>query len=337
MADVQLIPATDDRAWSAALSGVAHAFQHTAAYMRAVCSTSGEQGFLCVLPVGSTRLLCPLLERPFGDRLDVATPSGVAGFVGDAPWGSCAPQWRALGRARGWVSAYVGLHPLFSPCDIHRQATANGRAVYALRLGLGPDELLRRMSERRRSALRSWETRAARLVHDREAIASYLVAEYPRFMRAVGVSKPEFGADALRQLCRTDACLVVGRLGYRGQVEAAGVFGVTPHGAEWLISLRSPGVRDWVTDVVWYGATALADRGVQFLHIGGGVTDGDGIARAKRSFSPETFPLRSLRCVFMPESYAELCRRAVAGQPDTSGYFPAYRAASARARAFGPP
>ena len=118
MAHQELIPLEAREAWEEALHGIPHGFHHTWEYAWAMRLTTGHTTLLYLWTEGEARLACPLIERPFGAYVDVATPSGLSGFVGSACWSRVAPRWNELARARGYVSGYLGLHPLFEPSGI---------------------------------------------------------------------------------------------------------------------------------------------------------------------------------------------------------------------------
>ena len=324
MARGELIPLDNREAWAKALSGIPHAFQHTAEYSHAMRLTSGYETFLYSFRDGATRLACPLVERDFRGYVDVATPSGLSGFVGTGSWADCACDWDELARERGWVTAYVGLHPMFEPPGFG-PATHNGNSIYVLRIDRGRDELLRRMDRNRRRELRGWDIRARDFVHDRAAISEFLVGSYGPFMKAIGARDPHLSPRTLDSLCRSELCLVVGAE-HGGRLNAVFLFGKTAFGGESVISVATPEGRAHTTDLLWYGIMTLMAQGIPLLNLGGGVSEGDDIAKAKQRLRPERLPLRSLRQTFRNDTYDELCRLAGVDSGAVQSYFPAYRA-----------
>ena len=228
----------DRDAWTDALTGIPHAFQHSAEFAHAMQITSGHETFLYSFRDGDTRLACPLIERGSLGFVDVATPSGLAGFVGNGSWECCAEDWQALANARGWVTSYVGLHPAFEPPGLERYARANDNSIYVLEIERGREELLRRADSNRRRELRGWEARAESLVHDRTAISAFLVSNYERFMRSVDARDPYLSAQTLGLLCHSETCIVVGT-GSPSDLESAYLFGTSPYGGESLINVSS--------------------------------------------------------------------------------------------------
>ena len=72
------------------------------------------------------------------------------------------------------------------------------------------------------------------------------------------------------------------------------------------------------------------------LNLGGGAREDDDVAKAKQRWRPKRLPMRSLRQVFRPDAYTELCRRANVNPAIEHGYFPAYRSPGAVEAGSGP-
>ena len=322
MAQLDLIPLAAAEAWNDALNGIPHGFHHTHDFAYAMHLTTGYPTFLLSVRDGETRMACPLVEREFAGHVDVATPSGLSGFVGTAAWSWFAPHWSDFVRERGYVSGYIGLNPLFEPADLGPQ-THSHNTIYVLRLELGPEALMGRMDRNRRRELRGWNARAPDFMLDRGAISEFLADNYEPFMRRVQARPPHLTREAIDCLCRSENCLVVGTGPSLG-LDSAFVFGTTPYAGDCLINVATGAGRARTTDLLWYGVGALVDRKVPVLNLGGGAREGDDIARAKQRFRPERLSLRSLREVYRPDDYAELCRLADV-ELAANQYFPAYR------------
>ena len=147
-------------------------------------------------------------------------------------------------------------------------------------------------------------------------------------MSRVQARSPVLSEGALNLLCRSDSCIAVATRGAAG-LDAAALFGATRSAGEFLINVATADGRQRTADLIWYGISALIDRGIPQLNLGGGVSEGDSLAGAKQRYRPQRLPLRSLRQVYRPDTYAELCRDSGVSEtvPD---YFPAYRAPAVR-------
>lgn len=76
--------------------------------------------------------------------------------------------------------------------------------------------------------------------------------------------------------------------------------------------------------VLWTVAERSADLGAAVLHLGGGVTRGDGLESFKASFGPHRYTYRTTGVVIDHAAYAALARERRGGAQD-DGFFPAYR------------
>ncbi|HEX2644425.1 MAG TPA: hypothetical protein VHU81_15625, partial [Thermoanaerobaculia bacterium] len=117
--------------------------------------------------------------------------------------------------------------------------------------------------------------------------------------------------------------LLLGVAGPDG-IEAVSVFGWTPYLADFLHNVSRPGGERHSAPLIWQAARLLHARRIPFLCLGGGIREGDGVARFKERFGGERRPLAALRQVYDRERYAELCRLAGV-DPEAEGYFPPYR------------
>ncbi len=72
---------------------------------------------------------------------------------------------------------------------------------------------------------------------------------------------------------------------------------------------------------------ALA-KGCQYLHLGGGLRNDDGLLAYKKSYGGPTFSYSAISLICIPTVYAELqaLRDASSSGVPRAGYFPAYRA-----------
>ena len=322
----ELIPldARDD--WEHHLEGLPHGFHHTWDHAYAMHLSSGDPTFLYSFREGATRVVCPLVERRFGDYVDIATPSGLGGFTGTNVSSSFARHWLDFTSERQYVSGYIALHPLFAPPPLTENA-ATRNTLYVLDLTAGCEALSKQMDRNRRRQLRGWEQRAAEFTTDRGAIADFLAAHYEPFMRGVNSRELLLTTNALRFLCGSERCLVVGAPS-RHELEAVYLFGATPFGGECLVNVATSSGRSHATDLLWWGIRTLGPMGVPALNLGGGVTEDDAIARSKQRFRARRLPLKVLREVYREDVYAKLCRDAGVEASRTADYFPAYRAAT---------
>jgi hypothetical protein len=279
------------------------------------------------------RVVCPVSERDFGGRTDVVTPYGFGGFAGTVPRDRLAEGWAAFARSRGWVCGYLALNPVFhdgggfAPGEVHVH-----NRLYVMDLRGTDAELWARLSQNRRRQLRDWASVERGLVHDHGALTAFLLAEYAAFFARKGAGPAtDFTMRSMAAFAALDGVFMVGAAS-AGEVESVAVFGHTPHAADYLFGVSVPGAEHHSAHLIWAGVQRLRRLGIPSLNLGGGVRAGDRLAEFKRRFGAAQMPLRSLKQVYDPEAYAELCRRAGVS-PDRGGWFPPYRATAPAARA----
>lgn len=81
--------------------------------------------------------------------------------------------------------------------------------------------------------------------------------------------------------------------------------------------------------LVLAGWTMAKKAGASWLHLGGGLDDGDSLAAYKRSFGGLQRPVYSVQTVRDRGTYQDLTLRALGPARDMTAFFPAYRAAEA--------
>lgn len=324
-----LIPLSDPAAWRRALEGIPHGFGHTWESCHAMARGTGATTFLYCFEAGPQRVVCPLAERGERGARDLVTPYGFNGFAGTGGGPACQARFRDLARRRGYVCGYVGLHPVLTggdwaaPGEVHVY-----NSVHLLDLTLPEEERLARMSENRRREVRAFERQGIALLagpEHRPALCRFFLDRYEGFFRSRGASPLyQFPRGTLLDLFARDNVVMLGAAGPAG-VEAVTVFGWTPYLADFLFNVSAPEGKRHSAALLWHGSRLLRGLGVPLLCLGGGIREGDGVARFKERFGGERRPLGCLRQIYDPHRYAELCRRAGVSPDVAEGYFPPYR------------
>jgi hypothetical protein len=326
----ELIPLSDRRRWERALAELPHGHAHTWGFCRAIQLTSGLPTYLYRYESQGVRVVCALSERESYGSLDVTTPYGFGGFARSGDWGGFAEDWSEFARQRGWVCSYVALNPVLADADgFPREEVHVHNRLYVMDLRGSDTELWARLSRNRRRQLRDWPALAPALVEDREELRECLLATYADFFARKGAGRAtDFRPETMAAIAALDDVLMVGAQ-TNGRLETVAVFGHTPYGADALFNVSVPGGERHTVHLIWWAVERLRALGIENLNLGGGVRQGDDVAEFKRRFGAAELPLASLRQVFLPDRYAELCRRAGVAPEDRSGYFPPYRAPAA--------
>jgi hypothetical protein len=321
----RVTPLGDSAAWDAALEGIPHAITHTHDYCVAIHETTRARMFLFSIEATDGRMSCPLAERGSSGATNLVTPYGIGGFASS---GRCAPLVDGLRRfatGAGYVCAYISQHPLTAWVGFENtEHVVDEKALYLIDLRRPLDDVVARMSANRRRQVRSAEHHVA--IEEGEAFAAFLVEQYAVFMeRKHAALVYRFSRGTMEQLVRMRNVLTVGARGPTGIVSAS-VFGYTQYSAEFLFNAALPGYNHHSTALIWYAIRYFKRLGVPWLNLGGGIKSEDSLSEYKRRFGGETMALRSLRHVYDPPRYDELCRHAGVEPQVRSGWFPPFHA-----------
>lgn len=320
----QLIPLHAKADWQASLHGIPHAFGHTWENCYAMHLTSGHDTYLYTFEDGDVRIVCPIAERPFRGHVDIVTPYGFSGFAGVAPHPTFTSHWQQFAAARGYVCAYIGLHPLlYEPSYYEPSATYQYNEIHVLDLTLSLDELFSNLSTNRRRQLRAAYSSA--FIFEHEPLLAFLQDHCLDFFQARGATAVyHFTPETIAALAAQDNVLLIGAQGESG-LESVIMLAFTPHIGEYVLNVHIGSGQQHTVPLLWQGTKALKELGVQWFNLGGGVRPDDGIARFKARFGGQVLPLRSLKQVFNTTIYRQLCRHTDADPQDRRGYFPSYR------------
>jgi hypothetical protein len=287
--------------------------------------TTGQPTFLYCAETPEVRVVCPFVERRFGDRVDIATPYGFSGFAGNGAFPNLAENWRRFATERGFVSGFIDLHPLFVPlADLKPLAIYKLKTLYVIDLTRNPARFLEDCARTRRKELRNWERRTV-LFTDREELTDFALDNYQEFFRTRRAT-PVFDLNpkTLEFLLSLENVSLLG-VGTSTRLEAVTIAGFTPYAAEAIFTFTVPDGNGHGAGLIWKMAENMQRRGIPYLNLGGGRVANDSLAFFKSRFGAEQLPLHVLKEVYEPDTYSRLCRSAGVNPEDRSGYFPGYR------------
>jgi hypothetical protein len=295
---------------------------------------------------GSAACLIPLLIRPIpaalkapADWFDCASPYGYSGVMVSprrAPWEPFLDAFRSAARARGIVSAFVRLHPLF---PLHREAlepagrlVRHGRTVY-VDLSKPKDSVWWQVSSNHRRNIKRLVRSGFQCSLDEWSRLPEFVELYHDTMRRVGAPPGYFFAlryfeafhDKFGEKVHL-ACV----LSPSGDLAAAGLFIVTDGIVEYHLGGTAGrylplAPSKLVLDFVWRWAE---EQRLGVLHLGGGVgAVEDSLFEFKAGFSPARGEFYTYRVVLDEAKYAALREAAesLRGAPAAGDFFPQYR------------
>jgi hypothetical protein len=321
------IPLESPREWQLALKSIKHAFAHTWESCYAMHLTTGSNTYLYCLEANNARVVCPIAERKFGDFIDVVTPYGFSGFVGDGDCYDFARYWGDFAKQKDYVCGYIGLNPVFlnnSYFDAEEAYEYN--EIFVIDLTQSIDRIFANLNSNRRRQLRKARKEAlSTVILDKNVLTDFFLANYHDFFATKGASQAyHLSKQTLSFLLNLENTLIIGA-GKSGRVEAVSVFAYTSYAAEFLFNVSLSEGRQHSVPLLWFALNHLKSIRVPLLNLGGGVRKYDNLAHFKRQFGGVRLPLRCLKQIYDPETYEMLCGRVDADPTDMSGYFPAYR------------
>lgn len=291
-------------------------------------SASGIDPKLGVVRSRGARMLVPFFERDWMGTTDVATVQGLSGASISSSSVAPLALWREYATTQGWIAGYIQLAistELDDDLQVDEPVAGNEVFIVDLRRG----DLLQSASAMIRRKVGTARRRGASLVDDRSVLIESLRRLYPPAMRRLK-ARPhyDFSPETLGRWALDPTSLILGaRIG--DAVEAVSLFCVAGDHAEYQVHASSDAGRELTAWLIWNASTRLRDSGVETLNLGGGIRPGDGVHYFKERFHGAPQRLHAVHQIYDRAKYDQLCRHA--GAAFTVGWFPAYRAAAARA------
>ena len=118
------------------------------------------------------------------------------------------------------------------------------------------------------------------------------------------------GYETAKRLLEAGHDVWVGARDDRGAIEAVTLFLWHGRQADSFLNAATPEGRRHSRGLYWHGALRLRRLGVDNLNLGGGVTDGDELARFKQRLGASARDTLALRQVFDPERFGRACSAA---------------------------
>jgi hypothetical protein len=278
---------------------------------------SDEEGALVV---------CPVAEREFDGHRDIVTPYGFSGFASRGPVPGFDDYWRAFVEQRGYTCGYIGLNPVVSNLSGQfANDMFSYNTLFIFDLSLDTSELWGNLPGNRKRQVKNFEKGGCSYTTDKTILGAFFTEHfYSFFQDKEAPLLQSFREETLTSLLGADNVLVVGAV-HDGRVEAVSLFGCGSQSADYLFNVSLPEGRHHTTPLIWYALTHYQQLKVPFLNLGGGVQEGDSIAKYKERFHAGQYPLSCLKQVYNGPLYAQLCAAKGVDHRNLAQYFPAYR------------
>lgn len=285
-------------------------------------------------------LIFPYIRREIeaGGGYDIISPYGYGGVQATSPeeLSGFRAEFLEESRDRGLVAEFLRAHPLDMDETMVRAWSVDSfrcHKTVGVSVGDNPETYFSEAAGRHRTAVRKAEKSG---VHVREVDPASIISDSAPFRRLYDATMERVGASE-RLLLNDDYFVRLNELGadkllvleaYTEEVGVVAAAMFMRNGSRVHYHLSGSGA--WGQK---YGATnMLIDYAIRqlvpangWLHLGGGLSEDDGLFRFKRSIGNRTYSTAMCRTVVNHARYAELVGASGVG---TTDYFPAYRAVS---------
>jgi Acetyltransferase (GNAT) domain len=317
--DVAVIPIDDRVRWLAETEG--NGLPSQAWSYSWGLSASGIIPKLAIVHCQGARMVLPFFERHWDGTKDISTIVGPSGAWFDRS--SVAPLllWQEFAATQAWVAGYIQLSSSVELTGLSDKELVVGNTDFILDLENG--DIFGSVSETLRRKIRNAQQMGAVLVDDRLVLARRLQQLYPATMRRLNAEAPfQLSAETINRWVEHDQSMILGAR-IDGSIEAVMLFYISGSQAEANITATTERARHLSTWLIWQASSRMRAIGVKALNLGGCVRPGDGVYDWKSRFHCTQKSRQSVRQIYDPTTYAELCVRARV--PMSGGRFPAYR------------
>ncbi|RDC66110.1 hypothetical protein [Adhaeribacter pallidiroseus] len=322
----ELIPLYSFQRWKEALENVPHAFGHTWESCYGMHLTTGLPTYLYLFESVNIKVICPLVERNYQGYIDIVTPYGFSGFVGNQEVPEFPDQWKKFVQEQGYVSGYIGLNPLFEKeTYLPKNEVFHYNTLYVLNLQLSTLELYQKLSQNRKRQLKDYNDSSNEFTVDKSVLKDFFLSNYHTFMKERNASQAyNFSLPTLSYLLDLEHVLLVGYV-IKGQVKSVSVIAYTAYAGEYLFNVSMPEAQNKTAALLWHGIHYLKLKKVPYLNLGGGVKENDSISEFKKRFGAIALPLKCLKQIYIHSLYEQLCQEKGVDSANREGYFPNYR------------
>ncbi len=251
------------------------------------------------------------------DSLDIFSPYGYGGL-------SCPDIMKGIsflerwGKLNKFTTAYFTFTPTPpTPPSINRQL--NKRTIFFLETGRGYKQIRSSYSKNILDKL-EMPTEELSFIDDIRLHKTDFAAMYRETMDRVGARGIYYFSDStIDKLISAASTLGVGLMS-NGKLQAASLFVTGGTTAEYFINCSKDSGRSYSAHLLDRAVINLCKMNFQYLNLGGGAKEGDGLEAFKRRFGGIKYDLFSYPLIFDSEKYERLCSAA----PMNSAFFPRY-------------
>jgi hypothetical protein len=309
--------------WVDVLKEINHSFFHTWDCVYSIAEFNKQAAYLYVSQLNDSLILVPVLERYSRGHLDYLSPYGYAGLLSVNLTPEHISSFSEAMKGEGVVCSYLTLNPILSDKRLFAADCYYRRNVsYVVDLRSPVNHLYKNLGGRKRSQVKlkgedKFVEECGKLV---DAFVDLIDISMER-RRVKDIYR--FDRGTLLKLCAAERTFLLG-VESRGQIVAVTLCGWANGVADFLLNGSTEEGRKYSAALLWKSMLYFQEKGVTFFNLGGGMSEGDGLARFKSDFGGETFEFGALKIVHNIDVYRNLCEETGVDHLDKSGFFPAY-------------
>lgn len=273
---------------------------------------------------GESGLISVFTHRTLdGVRQDIYSPYGLGGLF---LWGAknnpalfeAFKQWMAK---QNIVTYYLMTHPEDS---IYSANFKPHRSSYELNLVEDLSEIWKNLHKNHKYEIKKFSRKEGFTLSDeKESHISAFSNLYSNTLSRINAGgayhfKEEFFTSLLSHPC--SKLLSVWK---EGEMQCAVLCLTNSKWADYFLNAASPEGKEATRYLLWEMIKSLKSEGIERLHLGGGVKEGDDLDNFKRRFGGKKIVLKKVNGVINNEEYQSLCSRYQISENDTD-YFPPY-------------
>lgn len=301
------------KAWQSNLSAHDYSGFHHNRFCQMLASSHQQD----IMQYHSPSLLCNMVKRPWQNAFDVCNTYGYSGVLGDL---TCLAELYDALKAEACLAFYSLQHPILSKATESTPDCSYAHTAYFIDLTLPIETLENNLSSNHKRNLKKLSRLDYQIVHDKNVLIEPMLELYQQFLQQRSLSAIyHFSSSALAAYYQTQEVSLIG-LHYQADIQAVLSFAHGKRGVEFFLQGASKIGRDMTRLILWEAVLHFKALGFEYLHLGGGIQDGDSLAEFKRQFASHAVPCYALKKILNEKAYAAFCEST-----DTR-YFPAYRA-----------
>lgn len=328
MFNYKITPLSNAEQWKAELENIPVSVYHMHSYCSSMAKTYKQEIYLLSVKLDKAQLICTYsIREKIAGYKEIYTPYGYGGVVttGDVDEQLFISFWKKFGEENELVTAYLLNHPeYFFLKKWEWDDLFDYHPVFLLDINQPEEILWKNMRKGHKYEIKqSQKKEELKISFEKTKLSSPAIKLYNQTIKRVNANKNYYFTNkTLEELIFSDNCLIAG-IFIEEKLETFVMMLFNKQCAEYFISAASYEGQKHTRLLIWHSINILKDKGINTLHLGGGVNVGDSLEAFKRRFGGVTHTLKTIKTIFSYDKYSLLCQ-TYNSTKETDGFFPSY-------------